>query len=164
MRLQTASRERRDELTDRLRQKYAPKLASLQERMRRAEQAVEREQEQARQNQMSTAVSFGATILGAFLGRKNPASSLGRATTAVRGVGRTMKQSGDVGRAKENVATLQEQLEELEDEFQAETDAAEAAVDPLTEELETVAIKPKKTDVAVETVALVWAPQGTGRR
>ncbi|MHB1133577.1 MAG: ATP-binding protein [Chloroflexota bacterium] len=164
LRLKTASRERRDELSDRLRQKYAPKMASLKERLRRAEQVVDREQVESRQEQMQTAVSFGATLLGAFLGRKSPSRSLGRATTAVRGMGRSMKQSGDVGRARETVATLQEQLRELEEEFAAETDAVEAAVDPLSEELETVAIKPKKSDVVVETLALVWAPRGDARR
>jgi hypothetical protein len=31
-------------------------------------------------------------------------------------------------------------------------------MDPQTEMFETVAIKPKKTDIAVQLVALAWAP------
>jgi hypothetical protein len=69
VRLQQAARESRDAAKEELRQRYAPKLAALQERRRRAEQAVQREQEQASASKWNTAISVGTTILGAFLGR-----------------------------------------------------------------------------------------------
>jgi len=37
--------------------------------------------------------------------------------------------------------------------------ALEAKTDPLTERLETVVMKPKKTHASVRLVALVWVPQ-----
>jgi len=46
-RLQQAAREQRDADVTRLRQKFAPKVAALQEKLRRAEQAVQKEEEQA---------------------------------------------------------------------------------------------------------------------
>lgn len=70
IRLQEASREERDKLVERLRQKYAPKIAALGERIRRVEQAVAREEEQAKQQKLQTAISFGTTLLGTFLGKK----------------------------------------------------------------------------------------------
>ncbi|MHB1007251.1 MAG: ATP-binding protein [Chloroflexota bacterium] len=159
IRMQTAAREKRDEATDKLRQKYGPRMASLQERIRRAEQAVAREQEQARQAQMQTAVSLGATLLGAFLGRKSVSGNIGRASTAARGIGRSLGQSGDVGRAQETMGALRSQLDDLESEFRSEADALEAALDPASEELEPIAVRPKKADIVVDTVALVWVPQ-----
>src|SRR6185503_19364482 len=94
IRLQQMSREERDRQVEALRKKYAPKFAAVQDKIRRAQQAVERETQQAQQAKMQAAVSFGATLLGAFLGRKAAsAATLGRATTAVRGVGRSMKES-----------------------------------------------------------------------
>src|SRR6185369_12909933 len=88
-RLQHAGRERRDDALDRLRKKYAPKKDALEDRLRRAGQAVERESEQVTQQGLQAAISFGTTLLGAFLGRKAvTASTIGRATTAVRGAGR----------------------------------------------------------------------------
>src|SRR6185312_16189040 len=111
IRLQQFARERRDEAVERLRQKYAPKIATLEERKRRAEQAVEREQEQAKSSKFQTAISFGATILSSFMGRKTVSlSTLGRATTAVKGVSRSMKESADVGRAQETVEAVAQQL------------------------------------------------------
>ncbi len=165
VRLQQAAREQRDQVSLALRQKYAPKISALQEKIRRAEQAVDREKAQADQAKMQTAVSVGATILGAFLGRKvASAGTLGKATTAVRGAGRAMQQSGDVGRAKETVETYKQQLDDLNAQFKEETDALAGKIDPTLETLDPVVIRPKKTDIAVQLVALVWAPYRTNDR
>jgi hypothetical protein len=159
VRLQQAAREQRDGQIEQLRQKYAPKMAALQERIRRAQQAVERESAQANQAKLQTAISFGTTLLGAFLGRKAVSvSTLGRATTAARGVGRSMKEQQDVGRAAESVEVLQGHLAELEAELQSETQALEAKMDAQSEQFETISIKPKKTNISVQLVALAWAP------
>ena len=141
---------------DALRKKYAPKMTTLKERLRKAEQAVEREKEQARQAGLQTAISIGATLLGAFTGRKSSARS--SATTAARGVGRSMSQSQDVGRAEDTVEAIQKQLADLNAEFEAESAELAARIDPTTEELETVTIRPKKADITVQLVTLAWAP------
>jgi hypothetical protein len=163
IRLQHASRERRDSMVEQLRQKYAPKMAAAQERLRRTQQAVDRESEQATAQTLQTAISFGTTLLGAFLGRKAiTASTLGRATTAARGVGRTIKESQDIGRAKDTVEAVRQQLEQLDEEVRAETGAIEERFNAAAEPLERVACKPKKSAIAVRLVALVWAPYAVG--
>ena len=159
VRLQQSGREARDKQSDSLRQKYAPKIAALQDRIRRAGQMVERQQAESRSSQMQAAISVGASILGAFLGRKTiSATNIGRATTAIRGAGRAIKESKDVGQAEENVSALQQQLADLEAQFKTETDALAAATDPLNEKLETVSLKPTKANIAVKLVALAWTP------
>jgi len=169
IRLQQSSREGRDAAVDKLRQKYAPRIATLQERLRRAQQAVAREEEQAKQQKVQTAISFGSTLLGAFVGRKAlSASTLGRATTAARGVSRSAREAEDVGRAKDSVENIETQLAEMEAEFKAETEALEGRTDPLVESLDTITIKPKKTHITVQLVALAWTPywvdaQGTAK-
>jgi hypothetical protein len=157
--LQQAVREERDQRKETLREKYAPRIASLQEKIRRAQQVVEREAQQVTQQKLQTAISFGTTLLGAFLGRKSVSvGTLGRAATAARGVGRTMRESEDVDRAQESVGVLEQQMAGLNAEFEAETEALEAKIDPLAEKLETLFIRPKKTNISVSLVALVWAP------
>jgi len=159
IRLQQKAHEQRDEEAERLRQKYATKIASLQEQIRRAQQAVEREAEQAKQQKMQTAISVGATLLGAFVGRKAVSySTLGRATTAARGAGRIAKEAQDVGRAKETVAAMEQRLQQLEADFRAETDALATKIDPLNETLEQVAIRPAKKDISVRLTVLSWLP------
>jgi hypothetical protein len=159
IRLQQEARETRDASKEKLRQKYAPKFTALQERQRRAQQAVDREAAQAKQVELQTAISFGATLLSAFTGRKTASrSTLGRATTAARGVSRSMEQRQDIDRAKDTVEAIQKQMKELQDQFDAEVAALQFKIDPMTEELQTLAIKPKKTDISVQLLALVWTP------
>lgn len=165
VRLQQASREQRDAEVAALRQKYAVKVNAIQEKIRKAQQAVDREASQAKQSQMQTALSFGATLLGALTGRKlGSAGNIGKATTALRGVGRSMEQQNDIGRAKETVGAYTAQLNELNAQLKDETDALAAKIDPATEELETISIRPKKTDIEVQLVTLVWAPCRTSSR
>jgi len=159
LRLQQDGREERDQTLERLRQKYAPKIAALEDRIRRAEQAMARESEQVTQQGIQTAISIGATLLGALMGRKAVSTStLGRATTAMRGAGRVLKERQDIGRAHENLTALQQQLADLEAEFKAEAEAAAASKDPLNEVLEPVTVRPTKQNVSVRLVALAWAP------
>ena len=159
VRLQQTAREHRDAQIEKLRYKYAPRMAGLQERIRRAQQAVEREGAQASQAKLQTAISFGTTLLGALLGRKAVSvSTMGRATTAARGIGRSAKEHQDIGRAQETVEALQAQLAEIEADLQAETQALEAKVDAQNEQLETLSIKPKKVNISVQLVTLAWAP------
>ena len=88
VRLQQSAREARDAQVAALRQKYAPKMQALSERQRKAEQAVAREQEQVTSSRLQTGISLATTVFGAMFGRKTfSASTLGRATTAARGVG-----------------------------------------------------------------------------
>ena len=159
VRLQQVAREQRDAAVEKLRQKYAPKITAPEERRRRAEQAVEREAEQAKGQKMQTAISFGATLLSSFMGRKAVSlTTLGRATSAARGVGRSVKESQDVGRAQETVAAINEQLAKLDEQFKAETAAFEKTYDPETEQLETVTLKPTKGNISVKLLSLAWTP------
>ena len=157
VRLTQASHEARDAVTERLRRKYAPKIAALQERVRRAEQSVARENAEASQTQLQTAISIGATLIGAFLGRKAvSASTIGRATTAARSASRVLKDRQDVARASESVQVLRDQLAALEAEFRAEVDAQGGGAS--TETFESVQVRASKTNVTVRLVALAWMP------
>ena len=157
VRLQQAAREARDARVAALRQKYAPKLQALQERLRRAEQAKAREPEQVTSSRMQAGISVATTVIGAMFGRKAlSASTLGRATTAARGVSRSMKESQDVARAGETVAAVQAQIQELEASLNADIAAADTLQSSAPEALETIRLKPKRGDVQVKLVALVW--------
>ena len=156
-RLQQGSRETRDQALDSLRKRFAPRQAALDDKLRRAQQIVDRESEQASSQKLQTAISVGATIVSAFLGRKAiSATTIGKATTAARGVGRSMKESEDIERARQTVAAIDDQRKQLDDELREETTKLEAASDAATEKLQQVSIKPKKTDVTVKLVSLVW--------
>lgn len=157
-RLQQAGREARDLRVAALRQKYASRLATLEEKIRRAEQGVERERQQVTDSGLNTAVSIGSAVLGALLGRKTlSATNAGRVSTAIRRAGNLRKQSGDVDRASETVAALKEQLAGLEAEAQAAIDGL-PAYDAATEELQIINLRPKAADVTVQFCGIGWLP------
>ena len=67
-----------------------------------------------------------------------------------------MKESGDVKRAAESVASVQQQIDDLEAELREQTATVELKM--AGGPLETLTISPKKTGIAVQLVALTWMP------
>lgn len=154
-RLAQRLRESRDARCDEVRARFARRLEAIQSQIERATEAIAREEAQAGQARMQTMVSIGSTLLGALLGRKAlSASTMGRATTAARGVGRSMKEYGDVGKAKERQSALEAERTALEGELASEL----AALNTAAPEVETVRIAPARGGVRVRLAALAWVP------
>lgn len=152
-----ALREKRDAEIQKLRKKYAPKLATLHDQLRRAEARVERERADLSQHKIQAAVSVGTSILAALLGRKAiSVSNAQRVGSAARSAGRLGKESGDVGRAEENREAIQQRLDQLEMELEAEVERLRGELDPATVRIEQTSVKPRKSDIDVRTLALLW--------
>jgi hypothetical protein len=159
LRLQQAAHEQRDAAVEQLRQKFAPKLAALQERLRRAQAAREREAEQAKRAKLDTVISFGSTLLGAFLGRKKlSAGTLGKAATTMRGVTRSLDQAGDVSRASDTVEALQQSLADLDAQFQEDAEGVARTWEGSASEVETLELRLAKTNIQVKLIGLGWVP------
>ncbi len=156
-RVQLAQAEQRDLEVEKLRAKFATKLASLEKRIATAEDRVEREESQLRDRKLQTAISFGSSLLGAVLGRKKISVTNARsAGTAIRNVGRSRREKEDVERASERVQDLLEEKEALEVDFEEQAEAVRTR--PADAEVAAVEIPPLKTDIAVEQLGLAWAP------
>jgi hypothetical protein len=161
-RLRDRLHESRDLAVERLRQKWAPKLAALQERRRRALERAERERDDYASRKLETAVSMGASVLGALFGRKlASAANVGRAAGALRSVGRAAREREDIARADESAEALAAQLQQLEAQFQAETRALREAGGVETLEIAELRVPPRKADLAVDSLVLLWVPRST---
>ena len=159
IRLQGEAREARDAAIARVREKYASKMTTLQDRIRRKDHAIQVQTEQASGAKMGAAVSMGAAILGAFMGRKvASASNIGRAASAARGMSKIGKESQDVARATEEANAAKTQLGELEAQMEADIQQVTADWDLAQEPFERVLVKPKRGGVSVQLVSLVWVP------
>jgi hypothetical protein len=153
-----ALREKRDAAVEALRRKYASRLQTLQDRQRRAEQRLEREKSQATSETLSSALSVGGSLLGALFGGARRSSTVNKAARAARSVGRIGKERGDVATAEAEIAAVREQYAALEAELQQQVDALEGQFDPATVPVESAGVRPRKADIAVSDVALVWRP------
>lgn len=159
IRLSQAGREQRDAQVEKLRQKYAPKLAALEERIRKAQIKMEKEKSQANQQSMTAALSIGASILGALFGRKLASSAnVTRAASSMRQASKIARERQDISDAAESVEVLQQRLTDLESELKAETERIQAALSAEGLALEEVLIQPKKSEITVSPITLVWLP------
>jgi hypothetical protein len=152
IRLQQTAREQRDQQVEKLRRKYSSDFARLDERIRRAQTTLKEHEAQAKGQKYQAAVSFGATLLGSFLGRR----TTGSATRTAREIGRSMKESKDKEGTEANLKALQQERANLETQFQSEVNALETKTNPLTEKLTTFSITPSKTNISIRLVTLVW--------
>ncbi len=159
IRLTQGLKEQRDLAVEKLRVKYAPKLATLDERLRKAQQRLEKQKSQATNQTIQTAVSIGTSILGAIFGRKlSSATNVNRAASTIRSASKIANERQDVAQANESVEAVQAQIDNLNTEFEEE--AAKIQTNFSTEEiaLEQVSVAPKKTDITIVKLALAWTP------
>jgi hypothetical protein len=157
VRMTELTRERRDLELEKLKQRFTPKVAKLRDRIDKAQEKVSREESQYQHQKLQTAISFGATLLGALTGRKLGSSrTVGRATTTARTAGRAAREREDIARAKKDVARLKEKLAELEEAFEEKVERLKELPAPSEIELEEVSIRPRKSDITVSSVALAW--------
>lgn len=159
IRLQMTLREGRDQAVADVRARYASKLAAMDDRVRRADAAVKREEEQASESKLQSGVSVAATIFGALLGRKAvSASTLGRATTAARSVSRIGRATQDVARAQQELQALVARRDELAAALEQDLETVASRWDAHDETLERVVVKPRRGGVSVQLVGVVWQP------
>lgn len=162
-RVAQALREKRDVEITKLKTKYAPKLQTLNDQLRRAGERVEREKAQAGQQKIQAALGVGATILGALMGRRMAsASNLGRATSTIRSASKIGKEAADVERAGESAALLQERLQALEQQFEQESAALQSQFEPGAVEITKTQVRPRKSDIMIGAVGLCWSPWKRG--
>ncbi len=146
-------RETRDAAVDKLRAKYAPKLAAIEAKQHTAEDRIAREQAQASSATTDSMISVGASVLDAlFGGRRATATRVG---SAARSVSRTAAQRGDVDRAKATADRLAVDHAELETELATDIASIHAAPVP---EIRVTQVKPRKGDITVTRLVLAWLP------
>lgn len=159
IRLQHLAHEKRDEALDAIKRKYESKINTLEDRQRRAKQALDRKSTLASQKKMDAAVSTGAAILGALFGRKSvSATSVSKVGTAVKSTTRALQSGEGIAQAQETLQSVEAQLEKLQIEIEQQVEKISESYDMLEEKLEEVEIRATSGNITVHLVALAWSP------
>jgi DNA-binding ferritin-like protein len=148
VRLQDLLNEKKEQEIDKLQERYAKKEQTILERLQRAQARVEKEEADS----TSSMIEAGIAVLGALFGRAS-STKIGR---VVSKGSRILKERGDMSRAQERVAQLEEALEALEYELEEKIDEINEKYSIDNCEIETFKIKPRKTDIDVELMGIVW--------
>ena len=154
IRLQDAARQQRDAEVDKLRSKYRTQLERLQDKLDRGEKDLAQDEAELSSRKQQEWVSLGETVLNVFLGRRG-----GRVlSTAVSKRSMTSKAKGEIDRTQEEIADMQKEIQALEKEVETAADEITRKWAELLDDLTSEEVKPRRTDVDVEYVAVGWMP------
>lgn len=157
-RLQPLLRQAIDEKLNALEQKYSKRIATAEERVAQAEARVEQQKNALRADSVNTAVSIGLAALSALgLGGRR---SLSHVSTAVRRATRAGTRSKAQNQAEEVLQRREEALLDLQDAFAEDTQRLRQSLESDWEEIRTVVLHPRKTDVQSEFTGILWCAQG----
>ena len=71
---------------------------------------------------------------------------------------RASKEKSDIARAEREVAAQEEKLQDLEEEFRDAVADLRDGFAPEDIELQEIVVRPRKSDIGVEGLALQWVP------
>jgi hypothetical protein len=156
IRAQQVAREQRDAEVDKLRDKYQKKLDRLEERLSREELELADDRADYEGRKREELLSAGESVVG-MLGIFGRRSSRGL-STAARKRRLTTKALSDVKESQEQIARLKAETEEMRREMEGEVEDLAGQWADVVEDLETYAVKPRRSDVNVQLVSVAWAP------
>jgi len=163
IRLAPLIRAERDRRLAEVEERLGKRIGRLDDQIARAQERSAREAAQVSDRKTDTIISgiSAAIAVGtALFGRgRLSRTSLGRATTAARGVGRVQKEEREAEAAAARVADLQSERDELTQELDDELRRLGAELGSAAETLEEVEIAPRRADVEVRWTGLAWVPE-----
>jgi hypothetical protein len=151
LRAAAEARRQRDARRDKVLQKYAARIKRQEDQIARARSKAAEQKSQFWVQILQAIGRMIESLAMAFAGRR----SRKKLSTAA---GAAVRERGQHSRAQDQVAAEESELEKLRGQEQAELDALEATLDPDRLTLEKVEIPPRKSDIAVDEVLLVWVP------
>ena len=155
IRLQQAAREMRDAEVDKIEAKLEVAMERIQDKLKKEERELEEDRAELNARRMEEATGIGESVLSYFVGRRRTSTMFSRAMTKRR---MTTKASLDIQESEEQIAEYQEDLQELEADLKEQIDALAAEYEDLLDDLSTAKLKPRRSDVDVQLVALAWKP------
>ncbi len=154
MRLQQAARERRDEEVDALERKTGKAIDRLQDKLRKEERELDEDEAELSSRRQQEWIGIGETVLGAVFGRRSR-RSLSRVSSNRR---MTQRARMDIEESREEIVELGSEIEELREEVREEAEALTLKWAQILDDISILEIKPRRTDVSIELVALAWKP------
>jgi len=148
VRLQDILNDKKESEIEKLQVRYSKKEKTLLDRLSRAKERVEKEAADS----TSSMIETGIAVLGALFGKTSP-TKIGRAFKKGSSI---LKERGDMSRAEERMAMVQEDIEALEYTLEDNIDALNEKYNVDNCEIEPFKVKPRKTDIDVELCAVVW--------
>jgi hypothetical protein len=154
VRIEQMASEHRDGEVDKLRQKHGKRFATLEGKIKRAEDKVEIQTEQYEQSRTSLLTTLGTTLVGVLMGRR----STRNASSSVRSYSRSSKEKSDIRRAEDKLKDLEDEIEALNQEFEEDVNCLSNKLAVENLEYTEHPLAPRKSDISIEKYEIHWLP------
>lgn len=152
MRVSTAAKERRDEEMDKLKESYAKKLDSIEDKIEREQRDLDDAQSEAQSRKQDEWMNIAETVFSVLgKSRKRSFSTVSTKRRMAR-------------RANDRVDNIQEEIEDLEMDLKDLNKEMEAKLDDIRNHwmeqeghTSTREITPRRADVMIDSISLCWA-------
>ncbi len=152
-RLAPLSRKRLEEAKDSIRMKFASKLKSAEEKVRKVENALE----EAKSRSWGRYFNFAWRMLDLVLSAIKGGATSRRTSTAMT-AGREALSTRSRAELEDDLQDAQQALDTETEKLANELSDAERSLNPATAVIDEVAIPPRKADIDVDTLLLAWLP------
>jgi hypothetical protein len=145
---------KRDQELRKLERSYMEKINRLEARMRREERELEQDEQEFQARKREEWISAGESAFNLFRGRRS-SRALSIASRKRRMTGQA---KADVQESLDEIDDIQAQIESLLDEAERAELETQQRWSAATDNMQTIQIRPRKSDVFVETWGVVWLP------
>ena len=154
--------DRADDATQaRTEKRYENKMKSIQKRLARERDELERDRQTAASRKAEESLGLVESLFSVLLGSKSIRSASRKAASKVKTAAgkRRMRQTaeGSVTESMHEIERLEIELEDLAEELQDEIDRIAEDSEKTAEQVEIVEVRPIQRDIEVTDVWLVWS-------
>ncbi|MDX9899902.1 MAG: DUF87 domain-containing protein [Aliarcobacter sp.] len=156
IRIQDRLNEKIDEQIESLQLKFSKTNDSIDDKLNKLFDKLEKEQLQANTTTTDAIISIGTSLLGAFFGKSTTASTLGKVASSAKGATKILKEKSDVKYVESEIQQLQIEKEELQKTLENEISKINEDNKISNFQIEEIFIKPKRTDIFNVKLELLW--------
>ena len=100
-------------------------------------------------------LSAGESVVGMFMGRRSTRS----ASKAMNKYQKSKTVAADIDKAQKDIDSIKKEMESLENELKIQIEKIKQKRENEINEINEVIIQPKKSDIEIKMISLVWIPK-----
>ncbi len=157
VRLQDVLSEKKENKIEKLQIRYKKRIDTLDNRLERAFSKLEKEEADVSSRTTDTLLAVGLGIFGALFGKKTlSTTNMRKGASAIKSGGRILKERGDVKAANSAISKIESDMVAIQEELEDKINLLDEEFLLENYEIKPLQIKPRKMDIHVKKVALLW--------
>ena len=152
--MEDALKEMRDENVEKIQAKHKTRYERLENKLETLQRRLQKERSDVSAKTTDTIMEIGLAVFGAFFGSKN--SALTKSAAALKKGHSVFKERDDVQNVESSVERTRADMRELLESLDEEVQKLKESLRIENFEIETLTLKPRRSDVILEDFALLW--------